>query len=69
MGSSTSILSVFETKRLFLILNNGFNIESVQHCNFIDRMYRNLAMDLILLCRFLVQVPEQSLDYSVQLRK
>ena len=28
-----------------------------------------MAMDLILLCRYLVQTPEQSLDYSIQIRK
>jgi hypothetical protein len=30
--------------------------------------YRNLAMELIFLCRFLVQAHKQTLNYSIQLK-
>ena len=34
-----------------------------------SRAYRNLAMELIFLCRFFVQAHEQSLNSSIRLRK
>ena len=49
-----------------------FNFEKLSFITSLNndsRAYRNLAMELIFLCRFFVQAHEQSLNSSIRLRK